>query len=189
MDDIYRCYFWLIYSGMKREDTVLTTRNQIDFDTMSVRYKYTNLPIYREAIAAFRNVMTLDSFFYEHPNYSTQRKRLPGEKFLRGVKGETTFSGIKNGAEKKSSEAFAENRVSVHLTSANVELAGFFHRVFELERIGVPVSFAEKIMRDTCVPPGVELDENEKSLLRRRRTKLEKVYERRYIKWKLAYMT
>ena len=62
IDNIYRCYFWMAYGGIDEEDTVLIKNEQVDFSQMSIYYKTTNIPILREALPAFSNAVSLNSF-------------------------------------------------------------------------------------------------------------------------------
>ena len=75
IDNIYRCYFWMAYGGIDEDDTILIRNEDVDFSEMIIRYKTISVPIYREALPAFRNAVNLTSFVYKHPNYSKTIRR------------------------------------------------------------------------------------------------------------------
>ena len=75
IDNIYRCYYWMAYGGISEEDTLFINRSDVDLELMLIRYNNTSVPIYREALPAFRNAMQLSSFVYLHPNYTKTIRR------------------------------------------------------------------------------------------------------------------
>ena len=60
----------MAYGGIDEDDTILIRNEDVDFSEMIIRYKTISVPIYREALPAFRNAVNLTSFVYKHPNYS-----------------------------------------------------------------------------------------------------------------------
>ena len=66
VDCIYRCFYWLAYGGMQEEDVFDVTVQDVDLVDMIVRHGEKEYPIYREAIPAFKNCVTLTQFRYKH---------------------------------------------------------------------------------------------------------------------------
>ena len=58
-DNIYRCYYWLAYAGVKEDDILKVKCSDVDFSKMVIKYGDTEVPMYREAVPAFKNCVEL----------------------------------------------------------------------------------------------------------------------------------
>ena len=74
IDNAYRCYCWMAYGGIAEHDITDIKCDQVDFDEMVIHYGKKDIPIYREAVMAFKKAVKLSSFNYIHPNYGTVRR-------------------------------------------------------------------------------------------------------------------
>lgn len=149
IDIIYRCFYWMAYAGIDEEDTFLITVDDVDFTSMSIRYKGMNVPIYREALPAFRNAVGLTSFAYKHPNYSKviRRDRVSGVTIMRGIKTTALLSTIRSTLSTRVSKAIADGKTEQQLSFYRVWISGLFYRMYERERAGFPVNFSEAATR------------------------------------------
>lgn len=186
IDNIYRCYFWMAYGGIDEEDTILIQNEQVDFGQMIIYYKTTNVPIYREALPAFRNAVSLNSFLYKHPNYSkpVRRDRVPGDTIMRGIRAATKTFTMRTTLSKRNIKAIEDGLTDLQLSFYRVRMSGLFYRVYEMERAGIPVSFAEAALR---VMDGKTYTLHGREKLGHRQNKIERSYLEDYQRWKLAF--
>lgn len=185
IDNIYRCYYWMAYGGIKEEDTLFIKNSDVDFEQMIICYRGTSVPIYREAIPAFRNVIRLDSFVYQHPNYKDiRRDRIPGDELMRGIKATTKTMTIRSTLSRKSAEAVKAGKTEQQLSFHRISLSGLFYRTYERERIGLPVNFSEAAV---SFMEGRSYTLGNREKLVHRQNKIERDYIEDYQRWKLAF--
>lgn len=186
LDNIYRCYFWMAYGGIDEEDTILIQNEQVDFNQMVIYYKTTNIPIYREALPALRNAVSLTSFLYKHPNYSkpVRRDRVPGDTLMRGIRAATKTFTMRTTLSKRNIKAIEDGLTDLQLSFYRVRMSGLFYRVYEMERAGIPTSFSEAALR---VMDGKTYTLHGREKLEHRQNKIERSYLEDYQRWKLAF--
>ena len=139
MDNTYRCYFWLAYSGMPEDDIFLVKSSDIDFLHMIVEY-----PIYEQAIPAMMNCVILSAFastaeYLPKDNQFIQRGE--GDILIRGTKPATSKGTLKPLLSKLASNAIKKGLTEQKLTYNKVWLSGLFFRMHERELDGYKVSF------------------------------------------------
>lgn len=186
LDNIYRCYFWMAFGGIDEEDTILIQNEQVDFGQMVIYYKTTNIPIYREALPAFRNAVSLSSFLYKHPNYSkpVRRDRVPGDTLMRGIRATTKTFTMRTTLSKRNIKAIEDGLTDLQLSFYRVRMSGLFYRVYEMERASIPTSFSEAALR---VMDGKTYTLHGREKLEHRQNKIERSYMEDYQRWKLAF--
>jgi len=186
IDNIYRCYFWMAYGGIDEEDTICVKRDDIDFSQMIIRYHTTSVPIYREAIPAFHNAVSLPSFLYKHPNYTKpiRRDRVSGEEIMRGVKATTKTFTMRTTLSKRNIKAMQDGLTDLQLSFYRVRMSGLFYRTYEMERAGVPVNFSEAAQR---VMDGKNYSLNGREKIVHKQNRIERDYMEDYQRWKLAF--
>jgi len=188
LDNLYRCYSWLAFCGVKEEDVASLRTNDVDLVNMRIHYKDKELPIYLESLPAFRNVTLLDSFVYDHPNYSKpiRRDRQPGDALLRGIKGGVNVALFKDKLNKINAKAIQQGRTDVKLTYDRIQMSGLFFRMYEKEMAGIEPDFteaAEDFMGDKIYTTnGRNVNEIKKRVLIRD-------YLTDYMRWKLALLS
>ena len=98
-DNIYRCFYWMAYSGMDEEAILAVKVTDVDFENMVIHSGDNEYEIYREAIPAFKNAATLTEFVYKHPNYPpdkiVRRNRAPGNTLIRGIRSTTSALALR----------------------------------------------------------------------------------------------
>lgn len=186
IDNIYRCYFWMAYGGVDEEDTILVRNGDVDLHQMIIHYKDTSVPIYREALPAFNNALSLTSFLYKHPNYSKpiRRDRVLGDTVMRGIKATTKTFTMRTTLSKRNIKAIEDGLTDLQLSFYRVRMSGLFYRVYELERAGVPASFSEAALR---VMDGKTYSLYGREKLQHKQNKIERDYMEDYQRWKLAF--
>lgn len=186
IDNIYRCYFWMAYGGIDEEDTIAVRKSDVNFQGMYIQYKSTSIPIYREAVPAFRNAVMLDSFVYKHPNYSKdiRRNRVQGDTIMRGIKAATKTFTMRATLSKRNIKAIEEGKTDLQLSFYRIRMSGLFYRVYEMERAGISPNFSEAALR---VMDGKTYSLKGREKLEHKQNRIEKDYMEDYERWKLAF--
>ena len=186
IDNLYRCYFWMAYGGIDEEDTVLIRNEQVDFSQMVIYYKITNVPIYREALPAFRNAVSLNSFLYKNKNYRKpiRRDRVPGDTIMRGIRATTKTFTMRTTLSKRNIKAVEDGRTDLQLSFYRARMSGLFYRVYEMERAGMGANFSEAALR---VMDGKTYTLHGREKLEHRQNRIERSYMEDYQRWKLAF--
>lgn len=185
IDNLYRCYYWMAFGGVRESETILIKKADVDLEQMIISYDNTSVPIYREAIPAFKNTIELSSFRYKHPNYETiSRDRVAGDELLRGIKTTTHTMTIRSTLSRKASKAIEDGKTTQQLSFYRISLSGLFYRTYELERMGIEVNFAEAAVR---FMEGRTYILGEREKIEHRQRKVERDYKEDYQRWKLAF--
>lgn len=186
IDNIYRCFFWMGYAGIAEEDTLSITNEDVDLVNLTIKYKGDRLPIYREAIPAFKNAVELKSFLYEHPNYRKpiSRDRVPGSSIMRGMKADMRIMTMRSTTSKRITEAFKEGKTKRQLSFYRVWISGLFYRMYELERAGIAVNFSEVALQEM---EGKTYSLEGRATLRQKQNRKIREYMTDYQRWKVAF--
>lgn len=189
IDNIYRCYYWMAYAGLKEEDTVLVTASDIDFSEQCIRFKGATYPLYRESLLAFHKAAELTEFMHRHPNYTkpVMRPRVEGDSIMRGIRSNTKLLTIRATLSRRMKEAEESGKTEVKLSYFRVWISGLFYRVYEQERAGIPANFSEaaseKMAGKTYRIEGV----NKRIKVSHIQNRKEHDYMEDYQRWKLAF--
>lgn len=143
VDNIYRCFYWLAYGGVAEEDIFDIKCSDVDLLNMVVKYKNTEIIIYREAIQAFKNCVSLTRFLYKHPNYDklVYKDRADGDTLIRGIRGCPSVKAMRTELSRRSKTKIEEGKTDLKMSYFRVWLSGLFYRTYEAERAGIPVDF------------------------------------------------
>lgn len=157
IDTVYRCFAWLMFAGMKKEDTVFVKVQEVDFNKMEVRHEGKTYKIYREAIETFHIACDATEFLYTNQNYKSKgdtivRNRILGDFLFRGMRGgkgsgHFSLNGVLTIYAKRAKDAGSEN-----LTPEGLRKSGLFYEIFESERSGgesLIDSYAAEITHNT----------------------------------------
>lgn len=181
MDEVYKCYLWLGYLGVNDEDAMEIMDQDIDLIDREISYRGKEIPIYTEAMPVFKNVVRLQSFVYEHPEYEIRRDRVDGHLLLRGVRADVQIFTIRSAVSRGMKRAVNDGLVDQQITFRRARLSGIFYRMYERERAGLPVDFSTAVLDDLAAKGTLDTASN----------KLKKVklsqYEADYERWKLVY--
>ena len=144
-DNIYRCFYWMAYSGMDEHDIMNVKCSDVDFDNMVIRYGGEEYEIHREAIPAFRNAATLTEFVYKHPNYPPDKKvirnRALGNTLIRGIRSTTSLAALRVELSRRSKKFIEDGLTNKQLSYYRVYLSGLFYNMKKREEAGIPVDF------------------------------------------------
>ena len=144
-DNIYRCFYWMAYSGMDEHDIMNVKCSDVDFNNMVIRYGGEEYEIYREAIPALRNAATLTEFVYKHPNYPPDKKvirnRALGDTLIRGIRSTTSLAALRVELSRRSKKFIEDGLTDKQLSYYRVYLSGLFYNMKKREEAGIPVDF------------------------------------------------
>lgn len=144
IDNMYRCYHWLAFMGVKEEDILSIKCSDVDFENMVVRYGDEELPIYREAMKSIKNCAKLMCFKYKHPNYQggwIYRNRYDGDMLIRGIRAKPSLQTLHVEISRKAKAKFEDGKISARLSFYRLWLSGLFYRTYESECRGIKVDF------------------------------------------------
>lgn len=149
VDNVYRSYFWVAFSGILEKDLTTINRSDIDFYTMSILHNGDRFPIYRDGIKALRNASTLDGFLYKHPNYSNDvlRKRVDDYTLLSGIRGVPSVETFRSQVRAKILKSAKGDEISVAISYDRVRLSGIFYRVYQCEQAFMQTDLSDEINR------------------------------------------
>lgn len=183
---VYRCYFWMAFSGISEADALLVKCSDVDFTNLVIRFAGKEYELYREAIPTFRLAVTLDSFqyFHENPTYVVRRDRQSGDTILRGIKPITTVLSLRSAVCGQPKKAFEEGRTEQRLSYRRAMLSGLFYRNYERERSGLPLNFADVVIEETR---GKTYALNRRMKVEHIQNRLERDYLEDYQRWKFVF--
>lgn len=144
IDNIYRCYYWMAYAGIREEDTMWVKMSDICFSEQCIKFKDTNYPLYRESLPAFHNAVELNYFVHRHPKYKkpVTRPRIDGDVIIRGMKSSMNLATIRSTLSRRMADAEKQALTEVKLSFFRVWISGLFYRMYERERAGFPIDFS-----------------------------------------------
>lgn len=192
---IYRCYYWLAYSGMSEEDALNVKTSDVDLENMQVIFNDRKYPIYREAVPAMRNCIELTNCKIIFPNRESYMDRVNTDNLLRGlVTGNQRpmpdlFRWRMSKKNRELQAMIKEGKVNqsmdLKLSFYKVWLSGVFYRTYEGERSGIPVDFMS-IAADRMEGKEYKLDSCRRLPISKQK-ELAKDYLDDYERWKEAY--
>lgn len=186
-DNIYRCFYWLAYGGVAEGDILSIKCSDVDLNNLVVRYNDTEVPIYREALPAFKNCAKLTQFVYKHPNYDklVYKDRADGDTLVRGIRSAPSIKAMRVELSRRSKVKMDEGKTDLKLSYFRVWISGLFYRMYERERAGMPVDFsaaATQFMEGKTY----KLDRGRNTPEAKKR-QLTRDYLEDYERWKLAF--
>lgn len=188
-DNIYRCYYWLAFSGVSEEDSLRIKCSDVDFENMVIHYNGLNIPLYFESIPAFKNCATLSQFVYKHPNYASSTTvymdRANGDTLIRGIRNTPNISTMSVELSRRAKSRIDKGLLTKRLSYKHALLSGMFYKKYQLEMAGYEVDFVDEALEFT---KGKEykLDKGRNKIEAKIR-QVSKDYMIDYLRWKLAF--
>ena len=143
-DNAYRAFLWLAYGGMTEECAYEVTCKEVFFDYMEVRRGDETAILYRQGLAAMRNCVTLQEFYYRNGHYVNSdgiwRNRVPGDRILRGIRADQPLQNFRTQVSRRIRQS-KNVEGSQSLSYSRVWLAGSFYRLYEREQAGIEPDF------------------------------------------------
>ena len=186
-DNIYRCYYWLAYAGVKEEDILKVKCSDVDFSRMVIKYGDTEVPMYREAVPAFKNCVELTQFIYNHPLYSSDvwKDRAPGDTVVRGLRATASLKAMRVELSRRSKSKRDDGHTDLKLSYYRVWISGVFFRAYENEQMGIEPDFST-VVSQQVEGKTYKLDSGRNTQDAKKR-QLVHDYLEDFQRWKLAY--
>lgn len=144
-DNVYRCFLWLAYGGMREETAFNLDSGDVNLEYMEASRGDEVAVLYRQAMPAVRNCVRLTQFRYYNRTYTNvgciYRDRVPGTKLLRGIREEQSMLNFRAQISRIYLKKRDEGIRTEGLTYSMVWLAGFFYRIYEGEQAGIEPDF------------------------------------------------
>ena len=195
IDCIYRCYFWIAFSGIDEENLTKILCSDVDIDKRVIRLNDREFRIYDEAIEAFEKSKNLSYFIYKHPNYNpVKRLRSDGKELLRGIKVGVSISNMRAESSRRQvnkdrwrgkSKNNPSIKMDLRLGYGRVKLSGQFYRQYEMEMAGGVVDFTQDAI-DFMKDYHYKMEKSRNTQAAKRRQVIAD-YEKDYERWKSAY--
>lgn len=187
IDNTYRCYYWLAYSGMSEDDIFLVKSSDVDFLRRIIRYNGYEYPIYEPAIPALMNCVNMTSFISTSAAASIDKPfitRGEGEILIRGTKPYVTSSTFRPMLSRLSTKAVEQGSTSLKISYNRVWLSGLFFRMHERELAGYDVSFKGVVLEQLMKKyPDKPLGDHNITYIRQKSSK----YLLDYKRWKKVF--
>lgn len=143
-DSIYRCFCWIVYSGVPENEVLSIKCSDIDFDNMLILHNGFKYPIYKDAIASFKNCVNLTQFMCNQPGQckAAMVNRIPGDTLLRGTrKSMPTIKTMSLELNRRRLKNEKKGKRDLKINLYGIRISGMFYEMHEKERWGVPVKF------------------------------------------------
>ena len=144
LDNTFRCFYWLAYSGLEEEDAYTVRASEVDFVRMLIKHNNREYPIYEEALPAMMNCVVLTAFSSNSVRCSSDAilQRGDGDVLIRGTKPITTKATLKPFLSRISTKAVSDGKTQLKLSYNRVRDSGMFYRMYQREQEGFRVSFS-----------------------------------------------
>ena len=158
-DLILRGLFWLAFCDVPYKYAESIKKSNVDLADCSIRVGGSYYPIFAESVDVFSKLISLDSFRFFHPLYTTKetwRERADSEYLFRGLKRKDNKSrtdgarhhSIASDATKKLKAAVKKGIISDSITYETVRRSGTFYKMYLREQSGIEVNFEAAAMKD-----------------------------------------
>ena len=148
IDNTYRVFFWLAFSGLEEHDAYKVTTDDINLEKMRIEYNGLQLPIYKESYVAFKSCKEDRSFMYSNDNYVTteiDRPRATGNNLLRGFRVAPSLENrtMRVLTNRRQQVAYEKGQIRRTVAYSRVWRSGIFYKEWVCERQGRPLSFTD----------------------------------------------
>ena len=184
IDNMYRAYFWLAFSGLEDVDAFRLTRQHFDFERMVISLDGVEYRMCHEGIPAIRNLVLLPSYQVFRGGMQYRLYRYPSDLIMRGIKGVQDHVKIRAELSRRFKQSAQVNPKVSRLSYDRVQTSGLFYETYELEHLGYEPDFravAERYEKRT------QTEEISQEFIDKRKRAIENDYMNDYLRWKLAF--
>lgn len=197
VDNVYRCCYWLVYSGVPERYILAVKCNNVNLEQMTVTHSGVLYILYNECIPAMCNAVQLTGFVYTNPNYTDDKRvifrdRAPGNGLVRGFSARMNSNVLRATLSRYAKIAMESGRLKTKLSLQRVHLSGIFYRAYQKEECGEPVDFSHEakmymeLSSDRRDGQPYKLDSGRNTIEAKQR-QIERDYLRDYERWKAAW--
>ena len=188
VDNVYRCYLWMLYGGLDNEHALMLKAENILFDRLRAEIDGEAAVIYPEAIPCVKNCVYLKQFQYKHPLYTNPvwRDRTPGEYILRGVRA-TYNTNSRCLREDVARRIKKKGGSDVRLSTKSVWFSGLYYRIFQHElAYGMQPEMTQFAALTPAGKKAIATNADKKSSLRQVMYEIASGLKEDYERWKKA---
>lgn len=187
IENIYRFYLWMYYSGMSEDQIFTCTKDDINYKRMEISVDGQSFPIYRESLdvvvfcsdakeIAERHALMLDS--------RDMVNRYPGRELFRAARPSKNRNSARTVVTSYVLSAYNDGRTDVKITRKMLHLSGIFYRMYCREVDGFPVDFTEDALNEM---KGKAYKVNKKFTIGVKQKRIMRDFEEDYANWKAAF--
>lgn len=183
-DVLYRCFIWLVYSGLTTKEIETVRIEDVDIFNFSIRMRSTEYKLPAESLASIHACMTLDSFLIRservYDRVYHMRRADSRDLLRRAVKStRVSYSRLRIDTSKK-----------VHSKGYSIELDGIrksgdYYRVFQREQITGEADLSMLVMRSIESDP--KFQEKRTDLQKKSVRSIRNYIQKDYNAWKSAF--
>lgn len=146
---VFRCYFWLAFSGIEEEDAFSIRSSNIDLENSNIFFHGVEFPLYKESLPSFKQCMEIKQFKVFKAQGVRHIDRVEGDELIRSTNGVMSHKGMRVEATRKSHNPYMTNilgkpkndDLELQLSYSRLWLSGIFYRTYTLECAGITPSF------------------------------------------------
>lgn len=135
VDNVYRGFLWLIYSGVPKKDTVDITRDEVSIQEMKIRHDGKVYPIYEEEVPALEFLIGSSKIKTISEKYSVDRNRV-GENLLLSSTRNAKMTPLSLTMRSRDiiRDAYKGSEREDIIPLNKLRMSGVFYRAYERER-------------------------------------------------------
>lgn len=183
IDVIIRAMYWLLFMGLTPKQIVSVTKDDVDFNTMTVNCDGEIFLIEALAVESLRFACESEYIILDNPAYNeaVKRPRAEGSEILRCY---TPLNGSLSNLRRRAYEIFQSREMQNPPVFSNIWYSGIFYRKFLAEMMGDEPEFESLARFLTAEKLGDESKVDVSTFNFKRKMKN---LERDYNAWKLAF--
>lgn len=187
IENIYRFYLWMYYSGMNEDQIFACTRDDIDYKRMEIVVGGERFPIYRESLNVVVFCADAKELAERHALMIDSRDtvdRYPGKELFRTIRPLKNKDSARTVISSYLLRAYNDGRTDVKVTRRMLHLSGMFYRMYCREADGFPVDFTEDAANEMA---GKTYKVNHRFTIGVKQKRIMRDLEEDYVNWKTAF--
>ena len=187
IENIYRFYLWMMYSGMNEEQIMSCTKDDIDYKRMEIAIGKQRFPIYRESLDVVVFCADAKELAERHALMIDSRDVVPryqGNELYRTIRKINNKDAVRTTITGYLNRAYKSGKIDMKLTRKSIHLSGIFYRMYEREINGFPVDFTEDAINEM---QGKEYKVNGRFTMNVKTKRIMRDFEEDYANWKTAF--
>lgn len=189
IENIYRCYCWMVYSGIDGDTVFTVETSNVKLDSMEICLDDKTVKIYDQARRALHSAAYATEFQWvassSKDGIAKPRKRAPGTLILRGFRGDVTPLVMRAQLSRSVKLAYEGKDDKVEISYMRLRLSGIFYRIYEREIATGEVDFSEVV--DEFMNGREYNLSSGRNTIEAKRRRIEKEYMLDYQMWKTAF--
>lgn len=141
IDNIYRMYFWLAYSGISINDAFSVKKTDVDLDNLIIKFNNNIYKIYNEEIDVIKFCIESEVFVYKHPLYNDKiRLRESGDQLIIGYN-YTKKTSLTPTISKRVKSSMESGKIKTDISYYRCLVSGLFYDMYIKEINGYDINY------------------------------------------------